>query len=562
MFSRIPRVFVSASIALLFLVFCTTLYLYDDAPVYHATGNAQVSASKTEEHWDQSGQDGAFQDVKIDGPSIATYIDPTASSTVSASTSTLSTDGSDKTPATSQEYVEKPEQGVEPEKDLGHNPGHSTASRPSGTDCPADVQFLTRAATEQELTERVRYTRSCIKPVFSAKVDRDEVVNISEPIFKGATELDLLDCWDIQLPRCSPVKLTVPNPYTKGNYAHLIFGIATSYERLNDSIPAFTHWLSGTRSKLIASVTDFQEKNRTEMGYLQDEFKAAGIDAVMVKPLNPEFKTSQNHFGVLKDMVEYSGPETQWFAFLDDDTFFPNLKPLSDALAKLDHTKDAYVGTLSEDFSSVRNWGYMAFGGAGAYLSAPLAVKLAEKVFECIEESSFAEGDIIIRECVYTKSKAKLTIMPGLYQQDIEGDASGFFEAGLKPINLHHWKSWFEAPVIAMAKAADFCGDCFLQRWRFGNDTVLSNGYSIAAYRDGLENVDLTTLEGTFDKFNEDFDFSIGPLRKPYSKKRKKSYKLLDAEITRRGDLRQLYVWKGNETLGELDEVVEMIWQK
>ncbi|RYP59050.1 hypothetical protein DL770_010291 [Monosporascus sp. CRB-9-2] len=562
MFSRLPRVFVSASIALLFLVFCTTLYLYDDALAYHATGNAQVPTSKTEEHWDQPGQNGAFQDVKGEGASVATDIDPAASSTVSASTSSLSIDVPDKSPATGQEHVEKPEQGVEPDKDLGHSPGQSTASRPSGTDCPADVQFLTRAAAEQELTERVRYMRSCIEPAFSARVDRDEVVNISEPIFKGATELDLLDCWDIQLPRCSPVKLTVPNPYPKRDYAHLIFGIATSYERLNDSIPAFAHWLSGTGSKLIASVTDIQEKNRTEMGYLRDEFQTAGIDAVMVKPLNPEFKTSENHFGVLKDMVEYSGPETRWFAFLDDDTFFPNLKPLSDALAKLDHTKDAYVGTLSEDFSAIRNWGYMAFGGAGAYLSAPLAGKLAGKVFECIKESSLAEGDVIIRECVYTKSKAKLTIMPGLYQQDIQGDASGFFEAGLRPINLHHWKSWFEAPVIAMAKAADFCGDCFLQRWRFGNDTVLSNGYSIARYRDGLETVDLTTLEGTFDKFNGDFDFSIGPLRKPYSKKRKKSYKLLDAEITQRGDLRQLYVWKGNETLGELDEIVEMIWQK
>ncbi|RYO82098.1 hypothetical protein DL762_006785 [Monosporascus cannonballus] len=559
MFSRIPRVFVSASIALLFFVFCTTLYLYHNAPVYHATGNSPVPTSKIEEHWDQPSQDGVFQDVKGDGASAATDIDPAASPTVSASTSS---DGSDKPPATGQEHVKKPEQGVEPDKDLGHNPGQSTASRPSGMGCLADVQFLTRAATEQNLTERVRYTRSCIKPVFSAKVDRDEVVNISEPIFKGATELDLLDCWDIQLPECSPVKLTVPNPYPKGDYAHLIFGVATSYERLNDSIPAFAHWLSGTRSKLIASVTDIQEKNRTEMGYLQDKFQASGIDSVMVKPLDPEFKTSQNHFGVLKDMVEYSGPETQWFALLDDDTFFPNLKPLSDALAKLDHTKDAYVGTLSEDFSSIRNWGYMAFGGAGAYLSAPLAVKLAEKVFECIKESSLSEGDVITRECVYTKSKAKLTIMPGLYQQDIQGDASGFFEAGLRPINLHHWKSWFKAPVTAMAKAADFCGDCFLQRWRLGNDTVLSNGYSVARYRDGLDAVDLTTLEGTFDKLDGDFDFSIGPFRKPYPKKRKKSYKLLDAEITQRGDLRQLYVWKGNETLGELDEVVEMIWQK
>ncbi|RYP20799.1 hypothetical protein DL767_009384 [Monosporascus sp. MG133] len=268
------------------------------------------------------------------------------------------------------------------------------------------------------------------------------------------------------------------------------------------SIPAFAHWLSGTGSKLIASVTDIQEKNRTEMGYLQDEFQAAGIDAVMVKPLNPGFKTSENYFGVLKVMVEYSGPETQWT---------PTSTPCPKTSLRFG------VGAI---------WP----SGAPAHISPLRLPWHLPRKSSSASKSLRSRRATSSRECVYTKSKAKLTIIPGLYQQDIPGGASGFFEASLRPINLHHWKSWFEAPVIAMVKAADFCGDCSLQRWRSGNDAVLSNG--------------------------------IGLLRKPYSKKRKKSYKLLGAEITQRGDLRQLYVWKGNETLGELDEVVEMIWQK
>ncbi|XMA10916.1 hypothetical protein WAI453_003707 [Rhynchosporium graminicola] len=36
-----------------------------------------------------------------------------------------------------------------------------------------------------------------------------------------------------------------------------------------------------------------------------------------------------------------------------------------------------------------------------------------------------------------------------------------------------------------MHHAAEICDSCFLQRWQFGRDTVLSNGSSIAHYPDG-----------------------------------------------------------------------------
>ncbi|KAK7752562.1 hypothetical protein SLS62_005530 [Diatrype stigma] len=541
MLSKIPRTFVTASIGLLLLFVCTTYYLYNDGPAYHAPKKTP-SPAKVEENWKQLDQTGGFEDGED-------YDVPTTTAPVPVPS--LMNDEF-YTPAV-------PENA--PGGDLGDVRGQLTAS-PLETDCPKEVDFLLRVGLDLGLTERVRYTRNCIKPRFSSNVDRNEVVNVTDSIFKPPVELDLLDCSELQLPRCSPIKLTVPRPYAKETFSNLIFGIATDYYRLNDSIPMFSHWLAGTEAKLIAAVTNIPDMYPEEMVFLRDKMKEAGINGHIVKPLEEGFVTSESHFGVLKDMVKYSNPDTRWFGMLDDDTFFPDLKPLSDALESLDHTTDAYVGTLSEDFSSVRNWGYMAFGGAGAYLSAPLARKLADHVFECIEEASTKEGDVIIRDCVYRRSKAKLTILPGLHQQDFQGDASGFFEAGFRPLNLHHWKSWFEAPVIAIAKAASFCGDCFLQRWRFGNDTVLSNGYSIAAYRDGHESVDLTTIEGTWDKTGEDFDFSIGPLRTPYSKEEKKTFKLLEAEITPEGNLRQLYVWKGNTSAGEIDEVVEMDWEK
>lgn len=76
---------------------------------------------------------------------------------------------------------------------------------------------------------------------------------------------------------------------------------------------------------------------------------------------------------------------------------------------------------------------------------------------------------------------------------------SGFFESGVQPLNLHHWKSWYHEPVVKMAVAAKFCGSCILQRWLFNADTVFSNGYSIVIYpTDVLKTIDLDKTEHTW----------------------------------------------------------------
>lgn len=143
---------------------------------------------------------------------------------------------------------------------------------------------------------------------------------------------------------------------------------------------------------------------------------------------------------------------------------------------------------------------------------------------------------------------------------------SGFFESGVQPLNLHHWRSWYHEPVTRMAAAAKFCGNCFLQRWMFGADTVLSNGYSIAVYPpDVLNNIDLERTEHTwnhiYEDMNPEYDFTIGPLRDRVGGE-KKSYKLVNTEISSHGHImNQLYIFRGNRDLGELDEAVELVWR-
>ncbi|ORY66584.1 uncharacterized protein BCR38DRAFT_322362, partial [Pseudomassariella vexata] len=433
---------------------------------------------------------------------------------------------------------------------------------PTPGQCIQELDFLRQSQPQLKLSDRVSYSRRCIQPVFSGS-NRTEVGNISDSLFGHQILVNIEQCQDVRLPRCVPIRLPVSKPYPRKKYPHFIFGIATDYTRLAGSLDGFAHWLSNTDSKLVAVVTDMHMHNSTQINNLKLDFQHAGVDVVFEKPFDAKHSTSQSHFMVLVHMLalgDAASAPTRWYGLLDDDTFYPSLHPLDDALSALDHNRDFYVGTLSEDFNAIRNFGFMAFGGAGAYISAPLARKLGANAAACVERPT--EGDIILRDCVYRHSKAKLTMLPGLYQQDMKGDASGFFESGVQALNFHHWKSWFKAPVVKMAATANYCGDCLMQRWRFGVDEVLANGYSIAKYRDGLETLDLDRMEGTWEQASHNFDFSIGPFRQRLGPELKKSYRLEEAKIeeSRAGGLRQLYVHRGNHSSGEFDEVVELVW--
>lgn len=429
-------------------------------------------------------------------------------------------------------------------------------TEPSHQTCPAELEHL----RSLRLTDKVLYSRRCIKPVISATVDRDDVVTISEPLFREKHELDLSLCAGATVEPCDPLALEVPPPYPDRTYPELIFGVATTAGRLRDSLGPISHWMSGSGAKLVALLTDARPASDDELLKLKDLFAARDIDATVLNPPIEGLTTSQNHFAIIRDMVQYSAPETQWLGILDDDTFFPSLHPLASELSRHDHTKPQYVGALSEDFRAVKNWGYMAFGGAGAFLSLPAARILDAKLEECLEETEDAQGDGILRDCVHRHTRARLVHVPGLHQQDMRGDVSGFFEAGLRVVSLHHWKSWYRHPVDEMALVARYCGDCFLQRWRFGGDTVLANGFSVSVYPGGLEGVELGETEETWGESGGAFEFSLGPMRPKMGEGEKRGFVLVKAEEVERGVVRQVYVRKGNSRRGEADEVAELLW--
>ncbi|EGZ68991.1 hypothetical protein NEUTE2DRAFT_93651 [Neurospora tetrasperma FGSC 2509] len=460
--------------------------------------------------------------------------------------------------------------------------------------CPKDLEFLRRP--EFGLTDNILYSRRCIKPIYKADFDRSTITNVAGPLVTNTTALDLTSCSHDEPIPCEPLALEVPMPYPKdAQYPHLLFGVASKYQRMREAIPAFAHWLAGTGARLVGTIADAvppehqddSTRNSFNLTLLEEEYRAAGIIATFVPPkvfkrLNlkdgkPDPRpvpVEHHHFLVIKELLSVidssqSSQPPHWLAILDDDTFFPSLSPLSQTLSRYDHTRPAWLGALSDDFMAVQAWGFMAFGGAGSFLSLPLARQLAPHLEQCITTASVQTGDGILRDCIYSHTRTRLTLVEGLNQHDIKGDPSGFFESGIWPVlSLHHWKSWYHAPVAKMARVAkEVCGDCFLMRVRFGTEeeSLLSLGYSITQYpglANGLDDIDLSRVEGTWKEAErkEKFAFSYGPVRgRLQVGKEKKSWRLVDVDKR----FRQIYVHKAaGPAVGEsMDEVIELVWE-
>ncbi|KAF3762771.1 family 31 glycosyltransferase [Cryphonectria parasitica EP155] len=452
--------------------------------------------------------------------------------------------------------AEKSQAALEEEAKFGTPPGGSTLRPPLAPgQCSPDIEFLRRQ--ELGLTDNILYSRRCVTPKFSSNIDREAITRLDTPLMTDRTTINLTSCSHVESLPCEPLTIPVPPAYPKQTFEHFIFGVATYHDRMIEALPAFDHWLAGSGAPLVAVIVDHALH---DLSALESLFEQHNIKLITVHG-EPQLTIDQNHFITLRPTVQNIGPQTKWVGILDDDTFFPSLYALSDAFSVHDHTKEVWLGQLSEDFYSVRSWGFFAYGGAGVFLSVPLAKKLEPFQEQCLEEAALPSGDGMLRDCVYYHSKTKLTLVPGLHQQDMRGDLSGFFEAGLKPLSLHHWKSWYEEPVFRIAEVAKLCGDCFLQRFQFGEDTLFSNGYSIALYRKGLQDLNLDWMEATWNQHGPEFDFSIGPLRPALKKHEKRSYRLKDAEWLADGRLRQIYVYKRDWQSGEeMDEVIELLW--
>ncbi|KHN96005.1 uncharacterized protein MAM_06110 [Metarhizium album ARSEF 1941] len=432
--------------------------------------------------------------------------------------------------------------------------------------CRPDLDHLRRSS--YELTQQIVYHKRCLRGLRSDETARHVVSDVAQPLIEpgGGGVLQLNHGCRGAAPDdepCDAVPVHVPPPYPRRDYSEFLFGVASSSERLVDSIAHFAHWLGDTDARLLAIVVDARFSD-AQMRRLTAQYRQAGIRFIGVRPANASIGVNEQHFAAVCDLARHADAATRWAVIIDDDTFFPSLWPVAQALGRHDAAVPAYVGGLSESSHAVSFHGRMAYGGGGIFLSLPLLRLLEPQVDACLRESSVREGDGMLRYCVEHKTAVNFTQVRGLHQLDLAGDLSGFYESGRMPLSLHHWKTWHRAPVDKMSAAVRFCGSCLLQRWRFARDTVLSNGYSIAVYPGGTAGLALHRTEATWDPRDDDWEWSLGPLRERVPAAGKKSYRLLDAEVVG-PSLRQLYVHRASDAVpgaphDPRDEVVELWW--
>lgn len=391
-------------------------------------------------------------------------------------------------------------------------------------------------------------------------IDRNEVANITNPAIEDGTLLNLDDRCEMVdghkrtlLPCEHEIHLDVPNPYPDVDFSDVMFVVATSYDRLKDSLPHFSHWLGGKSAKLVAVLTDTKLMDWA-FSRITSQFASEKVQLIALRPYNKTIGVNAMHFTMIRDALRHAGPTIRWLAILDDDTFFPSLYPLRSVLDSHDASQPKYLGAMTESTNNLALNGKLAYGGAGVFLSRPLADKLEPQIEKCMELKGNQEGDALLSRCINNMTTTPLEIVNGLQQLDMHNDLSGFFESGRLPLTLHHWKSWFHAPIVEMAAVTKFCDSCFMQRWRIGPNAVFSNGYSLSVYPGGNQDVDLHKVESTWDESTADYVEALGEMRPKMDPAQKKNYILLDSERLG-GSLRQIYVKRGDP-----DELVEMWW--
>lgn len=451
-----------------------------------------------------------------------------------------------------------------------------TASPHSVNSCPNRLDWLNNLT----ITYPIKYARRDIVVNPKSDVPRASVTKIDTPLFPEFQTLNLSGGSTVQLEHCTePLILDVPSIIKDVDASKVMFGMSTTLERLNNSIPFLSRWLTHTHAGIFVIVVgpDEQKADSKAMAILESGMRYIGLDVTIVHPLNEKDSFPERYYSLTRLLYSNRNSKTQWIGIIDDDTIFPSMPSLISMLNSYDSKEQYYIGGLSEDWWSVSRYGMMGFGGAGIFLSITLAATLDPHYQDCKDKSGSGSGDVRIMECIYDHTLIKLTHVPGLHQIDLHGDLSGLYESGRSPLSLHHWKQgWWDEegygkgfPMAAMHLVADVCGGaCFLQRWQFGTDMILSNGYSVATYPKATlmdDQVDLDMVERTWvqpgiveGSLNHGIDHYLGPGRPMLVlEKEKIQYRFLDA-IAVDGGVKQFYIHLGVDE--DLDALFELFW--
>ncbi|KAG5916252.1 hypothetical protein E4U61_003841 [Claviceps capensis] len=467
---------------------------------------------------------------------------------------------------------------------------HLVSSRPN-MNCSVDIPHLQKIRQKYNLDERFQYMKRYVRFTRTEGLERKRMTKVSQNLLNGVFKtVDVNKLYgEESCDKPLEVEVSASGLPSTVNATDFLFGVSTTFKRFMDPettpINEWIFWLTDSRGnsnggKLLLMLLDANDDELQEVANLLGD---VGID-VVVYHSDSSLEMAVRYLSLVPTL--YSHPDAhskKWLVTCDDDTFFPSMHALIEKMEKFDHTREMYIGTLSEDVGAIERHGSQAFGGGGVFLSLPMAAKISELYDSCTTSEKIAEsnsgwgpqGDILLRKCIYENTETRLTTFWDLWQLDIFGHPAGFYEWGIKPLSLHHYRGggWHKAKPSQYTKIAHSCGeDCTLQRFQTADDFIIS-GYSIAHYPEGIT-FDTNQVEGTLHAAPEDkgwnLDFVMGPRRPNLEKTgRKIAWEMEESEVQSDGSILQTYTRKQNDErwvhpdsqpMSNIDGIIELVW--
>ncbi|KAH6690502.1 hypothetical protein F5X68DRAFT_267841 [Plectosphaerella plurivora] len=460
---------------------------------------------------------------------------------------------------------------------------------PSSThvmNCKPDMIRLREIGDRYGLGERVeyykRYVRFTRKPIERKSYSLLKEKFLDEDGFR-TLQLSKSDVTGNTNIKCgAPLEVTVPRSRFQADVDlhDFLFAVSTTFDRVSNSaaIQEWVYWLTDGNGKpnggkLLLQLVDPTDAEITKIArHLADvgiDAEVSGIDSRKTKHMAVRYLDLVPML-YAHDRASHDDSATRkWLVLIDDDTFFPAMNKLVERFRKYDHLKPLYI----------------AYGGGGVFLSRPMAALITESHESCRSRRSIKrsnsgwgpQGDILLRNCIYDNSEIRLTQLHDLWQLDLSGEVSGFYESGLQPLSIHHYrggKFGHETVPSNTTQIARTCGeDCPWQRFVTKDNFIVSNGYTVAHYPRGIS-FDLTQVERTFTSLLAEqgwnYDYMFGPQRPPLAATgRKVAWELRDAGRGDDGSVWQIYVrkradkrWTTDEgiPMKALDGIIELVW--
>lgn len=460
-------------------------------------------------------------------------------------------------------------------------------------DCAINTTEMAGLRAQYELEDGFEYFKRYVK-INRQPIPRKSITKLQQEFLPTAFKtIDSRFPNNYGQEKCiEPLQVPVsesPFPAT-GNLSDFMFGVSTTFKRFSSNktspVNEWTYWLTDGKGKsnggkLVLLLLDASDEQIYEA---KTVLTNVGID-VDVYQSDSRMEMAVRYLTLVPTLYSHpERPNKKWLVTCDDDTFFPSVHALTKKFEEYDPDEPLYIGTLSEDVNNVDRHGSQAFGGAGVFLSVPLAAKVTMdyetcKTDEKVRESNSGwgpQGDILLRKCIYENTDVRLSVLKGLYQLDLYGDPSGFYESGVKPISLHHFKGggWHSALPWHYTKIAHICGeDCSLQRFQTTDNFIISTSFSVVQYPKGI-NFNLRQMERTFAAAPQDkgwnLDYVFDPQRPSLLKTgRKISWDLQEARLNADNTVTQIYVRKATDwrwvdengmPMSKNDGIVELVW--